>query len=267
MFETIPIELMNDSFMSSTPIEDEQTLPTTAHDILVLVVYGGWGNQLEPSHHDDEIDRMTLKRIFNEVYMTHYNNGITEVYVRFVPCPDVTTSHYNLLSSLQCRSSSLPTATTVLDHAFPLPVLPLLATEDSSYRSHLNELVALCNTAYRQFLYSDEGLDFNGQVCVVGDCMGSILMYDILTSEDQPLERGYPFSPVANEFTTSSDVNTDRSSQDVSLLFPVSGFFMFGSSLALVLSLRHIRNGQPGALRMFIYHYILILYLHSSFII
>lgn len=48
--------------------------------------------------------------------------------------------------------------------AFPIDMLPLLATESSRYSSQLAEVAITANTIYQDFLNSGEGKCFNGQV-------------------------------------------------------------------------------------------------------
>lgn len=204
-------------------------------------------------NHDDEINQATLEATFEEVYATHYSNNRGRVHIRFVSCPDVTTPYSDLISSLRCSSfDNLP-----IDHT-PLSLIPLFVTEDPLYLYHLKELVEMCNSSYRKFLASDEGRGFAGTVSVLGDCVGSILIYDILRDQKRPSPSGLKYAKSLSldenksdtgKFRSSSDpLPCDDTAQDMALMFDVTRLFMFGSPLALVLSLRGIRIGPPGKL-------------------
>lgn len=66
------------------------------------------------------------------------------------------------------------------DH-LPVGTIPLFATASSpEYSSHLAKFVSECNRVYHDFLQSEEGSGFCGQVCLVGDSIGAILSYDAL---------------------------------------------------------------------------------------
>lgn len=63
----------------------------------------------------------------------------------------------------------------------PFSTLPLLAIANQDhYRVSLSKFTRECNKVYQEFLNSDEGQMFQGQVVIVGDSVGSILVYDAL---------------------------------------------------------------------------------------
>ena len=73
-----------------------------------------------------------------------------------------------------------------LHENLPFSTLPLLALANSSaYRSVLLEAVHASNRVYRKFLASAEGAHFTGNVAVVADSLGSLLVYDALCSANK----------------------------------------------------------------------------------
>ena len=61
--------------------------------------------------------------------------------------------------------------------------LPLLATSTQEYDDAVTRTITLVNNAYHEFLRSDEGHCFSGQVCVLGNWyyyLSSCLNYFIL---------------------------------------------------------------------------------------
>ena len=68
------------------------------------------------------------------------------------------------------------------DH-LPVGTIPLFATSSPEYETNLNKVILSANQVYQDFLNSDEGLGFCGQICLVGDSVGSILAYDALCRE------------------------------------------------------------------------------------
>lgn len=65
--------------------------------------------------------------------------------------------------------------------SLPFNTLPLLASANvANYRAHLTTFVRRCNKVYQEFLAEIGGV-FTGQVVLVGDSLGSLLVYDALT--------------------------------------------------------------------------------------
>ena len=77
----------------------------------------------------------------------------------------------------------------------PLGAIPLLATAQSEYWDVVGKTVIAANQVYHEFLRSEEGHGFSGQVIFVGDSMGSILTYDALIRNSQ-----------ATQYTTDDEV-------------------------------------------------------------
>uniref|UniRef100_A0A6P7GDF1 Protein retinal degeneration B-like n=1 Tax=Diabrotica virgifera virgifera TaxID=50390 RepID=A0A6P7GDF1_DIAVI len=111
-----------------------------------------------------------------------------------------------------------------------------------------------------EFIKSEEGQGFSGQVCFVADSIGSILAYDSLCRTAKYVSRhGSENSILESDFQKLDDVHINetghltapsprrRSSSTsdqshIKLDFEVSDVFMFGSPLALVLAYRKISS-------------------------
>ncbi len=71
------------------------------------------------------------------------------------------------------------------------------------YRSNLLKFTRDCNKIYQEFLNSNEGKFFQGQVVMIGDSLGSLLAYDSLcqgtnnqNSEESPIHRSSSASSI-----------------------------------------------------------------------
>ena len=62
----------------------------------------------------------------------------------------------------------------------PIGTIPLFASSSPDYVNSLNTVVQSANKVYCDFLQSEDGIGFCGQVSVVGDSVGSVLAYDAL---------------------------------------------------------------------------------------
>ena len=72
----------------------------------------------------------------------------------------------------------------VSNDRLPVGTIPLFATSSPEYETSLNKVISSANQVYQDFLNSNEGLGFCGQICLVGDSVGSILAYDALCREN-----------------------------------------------------------------------------------
>jgi hypothetical protein len=55
-------------------------------------------------------------------------------------------------------------------------------TSSPEYSEALSRVIIKANAVYHEFLKSEEGVGFTGQVSVIGDSAGSIFAYDALSS-------------------------------------------------------------------------------------
>ena len=62
----------------------------------------------------------------------------------------------------------------------PLGAIPLLSTAQMEYWDAVGKTAVTANQVHQEFLRSEEGHGFSGQVIFIGDSLGSILAYDAL---------------------------------------------------------------------------------------
>ncbi|KAJ8267202.1 hypothetical protein GJAV_G00139690 [Gymnothorax javanicus] len=98
-----------------------------------------------------------------------------------------------------CLSSSV-------DH-LPLAALPLLAIAAPHYQEAVATVIKRANQVYHNFLQSQDGQGFMGQVCLVGDCVGGVLCFDALCFSSSQ-RHGSPGNNSRNDSTESLKDNS-----------------------------------------------------------
>ncbi|XP_041348927.1 protein retinal degeneration B-like [Gigantopelta aegis] len=176
--------------IETTPPSSASACPTK---FLFLVMHGG--SVLDTGKDTAKrSDFNTLKSTFDTVINSHYNSASGHIAFRLVTCPSVCCDTLSILSSLSPYSFDTHSAETCLARTqsfVPLGAIALFASSSADYQEHVNELVAQSNKVFQDFLSSEEGRGFTGQVCIVADCAGSLLTYDALTgSSHTQLTRG-----------------------------------------------------------------------------
>ena len=68
----------------------------------------------------------------------------------------------------------------VSNDRLPIGTIPIFATSSPEYQTSVTKMVNCANDVFADFLKSEEGQGFCGQVCLIGDSMGAILAYDAL---------------------------------------------------------------------------------------
>ncbi|XP_054450140.1 membrane-associated phosphatidylinositol transfer protein 2 isoform X2 [Pteronotus mesoamericanus] len=195
-------------------IEDEvspplATPPSKVH-VLLLVLHGG--TILDTGAGDPSSkrgDAHTIATVFDTVMRVHYPSALGRLAVRLVPCPPVCADAFALVSNLSPYSHDEGCLSSSQDH-IPLAALPLLATSSPQYQEAVATVIQRANLAYGDFIKSQEGVTFNGQVCLIGDCVGGILAFDALCCSSQPV----------SESQSSSRRGSVASVQDTDLLSP-----------------------------------------------
>lgn len=155
--------------------------------------------------------------------------------------------------------SELPNLTDV-----PIGAIPLLTTCSPDFQEAINKTVTNANAVYQEFLKSEEGKGFNGQVAIIGDSMGAILAHDALcrvsntrhgsdaSNLDEDVYHGLLTDPEldATELLTAPAPRRRSSSTSDSRLprfeFEVGEFFMFGSPLSIILASRRLTDNRIG---------------------
>ncbi|XP_074966695.1 membrane-associated phosphatidylinositol transfer protein 2 isoform X4 [Phalacrocorax aristotelis] len=208
-------------------IEDESVQPLMQPSkihVLLLVLHGG--NILDSGSGDQSSkqgDVNTITTVFDTVMRVHYPAALGHIAIRLVPCPAICSEAFSLVSSLSPYSYDEGCLSNSQDH-IPLAALPLLATSSPQYQEAVATVIIRANQVYSEFIRSQEGMSFNGQVCLVGDCVGGILGFDALCYSNQTV----------SESQNSSRRGSVVSVQDTDLLSPgitVNSYCSSGSNL------------------------------------
>nr|XP_028566200.1 membrane-associated phosphatidylinositol transfer protein 2 isoform X9 [Podarcis muralis] len=194
-------------------IEDEVVPPLVQPSkihVLLLVLHGG--NILDTGSGDQSSkqgDVNTIATAFDTVIRVHYPAALGRIAIRLVPCPAICSEAFSLVSNLSPYSYDEGCLSNSQDH-IPLAALPLLATSSPQYQEAVATVILRANQVYSEFLKSQEGASFSGQVCLVGDCVGGILAFDALCYSNQTM----------SESQNSSRRGSVVSVQDTDLLSP-----------------------------------------------
>uniref|UniRef100_A0A5F8HD67 Phosphatidylinositol transfer protein membrane associated 2 n=1 Tax=Monodelphis domestica TaxID=13616 RepID=A0A5F8HD67_MONDO len=198
---------------SETPEHDEASLPLVQPSkvhVLLLVLHGG--NILDTGAGDQtskQGDVNTIAMAFDTVMRVHYPTALGRITIKLVPCPPICSEAFSLVSNLSPYSYDEGCLSNSQDH-IPLAALPLLATSSPQYQEAVAMVIQRANHAYNEFLKSQEGMTFNGQVCLIGDCVGGILAFDALCYSNQTV----------SESQNSSRRGSVVSMQETDLLSP-----------------------------------------------
>ena len=82
--------------------------------------------------------------------------------VKCVPCPNICEGPLSVLGSLSPYTATSQHANDRL----PVSCIPVLASCGPAYQHHVSQLVSLANKEYQDFLQSEDGFGFSGQVGV-----------------------------------------------------------------------------------------------------
>ncbi|XP_026980762.1 membrane-associated phosphatidylinositol transfer protein 2 isoform X5 [Sagmatias obliquidens] len=195
-------------------IEDEVSpplaVPPSKIHVLLLLLHGG--TILDTGAGDPgskQGDTNTIATVFDTVMRVHYPSALGHLAIRLVPCPPICSAAFALVSDLSPYSHDEGCLSSSQDH-IPLAALPLLATSSPHYQEAVATVIQRANLAYGDFIKSQEGMTFNGQVCLIGDCVGGILAFDALCCSNQTV----------SESQSSSRRGSVASVQDTDLLSP-----------------------------------------------
>lgn len=62
----------------------------------------------------------------------------------------------------------------------PIGAIPLLTMCSPEFQDSVNRSIVSANAVYNDFLKTEEGRGFNGQIALIGDSMGAVLVYEAL---------------------------------------------------------------------------------------
>ncbi|XP_074154958.1 membrane-associated phosphatidylinositol transfer protein 2 isoform X9 [Sminthopsis crassicaudata] len=204
--ETSNVEQLNVAEDEASP----PLVPPSKIHVLLLVLHGG--NILDTGTGDQSSkqgDVNTIATAFDTVMRVHYPTALGRITIKLVPCPPICSEAFSLVSNLSPYSYDEGCLSNSQDH-IPLAALPLLATSSPQYQEAVAMVIQRANHAYNEFLKSQEGMTFNGQVCLIGDCVGGILAFDALCYSNQTV----------SESQNSSRRGSVVSVQDTDLLSP-----------------------------------------------
>ncbi|CAD5120699.1 DgyrCDS9263 [Dimorphilus gyrociliatus] len=245
--------------------------------VLFLVAHGG--SVVESGSELKSTDVNTLRSTIDAVLASHYPAMVGRLAVRLVQCPPICSEALELLSTLsptfqfpQVPRIGNDAAILAANH-IPVSCVPLFATGKlHSYSESVLQMVKKCNQVYNEFLQSEEGVSFRGRVCIIGDSVGSLLVYDALIknnpflsnsqlnelSEEEEIisnpdlcsdEEFYSTKPASprssNRYPASCPVSRRTSTgsyggESGKFNFEVYDFFMFGAPLGLLLAFRRL---------------------------
>uniref|UniRef100_A0A8C6ZCK5 Membrane-associated phosphatidylinositol transfer protein 3 n=1 Tax=Nothoprocta perdicaria TaxID=30464 RepID=A0A8C6ZCK5_NOTPE len=183
--------------------------------VLILILHGG--NILDTGGGDQNsklADINTFNSVFEKVTQAHFPAALGHILIRLVPCPAVCSSAFSLVSNLNPYSYDENCLSSSEDH-IPLAALPLLAISSPHYQDAVALVISRANQVYNEFLKSADGAGFNGQVCLIGDCIGGILGFDAIccnanmADESQNSSRRGSISSIQNHTLLAEDSSLD----------------------------------------------------------
>lgn len=231
-------------------------------------------------------DVHTFRGAFESVMQQHYPSLMTHITIRLVACPSICTEALGVLSSLSPYSFDASPSTLDIPNVTDVPIgaIPLLAVSSPDYQDIVSRSIQAANNVYHEFLRSEDGQGFSGQVVLLGDSMGSLLAYEALCrstnysnkecfrslrshSEHHEIEEEISVSIVNNNGDEQVNINeivmdakqllqppltkippTFNEPKMIKLDFYVSDFFMFGSPLSIVLAAKRLHDSRTGNL-------------------
>lgn len=186
----------------------------------------------------------------------HYPSLLTHLAIKLVQCPSVATDALGLLSSLSPYSFNASPVAADLPNISDVPIgaIPLLSVTSPLFHEAINKFINEANQVFHNFVKSDDGSGFSGQVALVGDSMGSLLAYEALCrqkSDDEDKDKLNDPEMDASKLLKAPSPRRRRSSSSsdtrgCKLDFEVGDFFMFGSPLALILAARKLCNPKES---------------------
>ncbi|POI34611.1 hypothetical protein CIB84_001638 [Bambusicola thoracicus] len=168
--------------------------------VLILILHGG--NILDTGGEDQSsklADINTFSSVFEKVTQAHFPAALDGPSCTFIVNCNSTayfclkTIHLLMLCAAFCvfldnsvfyfslnpYSYDESCLSSSEDH-IPLAALPLLAVSSPQYQDAVAMVISRANQVYNDFLKSTDGVGFNGQVCLIGDCIGGILGFDAI---------------------------------------------------------------------------------------
>jgi hypothetical protein len=171
------------SFNKTVAMKPLFSISQSQAEILVLIFHGGSAIETRSEVSNKSDDFQTLQSTVEEIVKKHYRFTKGHIAFRLVPCPPVCKSAIELLSRVDPNPQSSTTHPALGPH-LPLVSLAIHAIAQYEYREIISNIIDKANEEFEEFRHSEEGQDFMGTVCIVGDCMGGLLAYDALCYYD-----------------------------------------------------------------------------------
>ncbi|KAL5962415.1 Calpain-7 [Taenia solium] len=211
-------------------------------NVLLFVVYGGCLQDKSADESSKYSDFTTFKSLVESMVRNFFPGLQLRVIMQLISCPSMaedTLRSLNALDPAMLESSILEAKKGTIRSIIPIGNIPLLLTTSSHYTHDIHRLAQQLNERYVEFRDSIDGLHFSGNVFVVADSIGSIMVYDLLVSCCPDFKDNDTF---ANLGGLQQDVHDAPS-----LLFDVKDVFFLGSPLGLLLSLRRQLGLRSGS--------------------
>ncbi|XP_025836899.1 protein retinal degeneration B isoform X2 [Agrilus planipennis] len=243
-----------------SPVTTGQSSCSTT--VLLLVLHAGSVLDANVDMTTKKSDVTTFKGAFESVVRQHYPTLVGHFSIRLVSCPSICTEGLSVLSSLSPYSFDVSPSCTdtpqITHDSVPIGAIPLLATATLEYQDAVTKTIIKANNVYQEFLKSEEGLNFSGQIVIVSDSVGSILAYDVMCRANKYQSRHGSENSIVDQDVIANEVivnetghlvappprrrssSTSENPNQMKLDFDVSECFMFGSPLALVLAYRRM---------------------------
>lgn len=239
--------------------------PSCPTSVLILIFHAGSCLDANSDLTAKKSDVTTFRGALESVARQHYPSLVGHVVIKLIACPSVCTDALGILSSLSPYSFDASPSQLDLPNITDIPIgaIPLLSTCTQDFVDAVNRTVGNANQVYSDFLKSEDGKGFNGQVVAIGDSIGSILTHDALCrSTNRSGSESSGLDLLESENTNDLDANRlltapspRRRSSSASenrlpkLDFEVGDFFMFGSPLSIVLASRRLIDTKIGSTR------------------
>ncbi|KAK8759334.1 hypothetical protein V5799_003031 [Amblyomma americanum] len=198
--------------------------------VLVLILHAG--NVLDSGAEGPTpktADLATFRAALDSAIRQHYPTMLGRVALRLVSCPAPCAEALAVLSNLspysfQASPSAVDGGAFRHQDSIPLGALPLFAVSSPEYPDLVSRTVCAANQAYHDFLKSEQGQGFAGQVALIGDSVGSILGFDALCraaqmssrygSENSINEENASSAPRPNPLISISDGSGNEDAED-----------------------------------------------------
>ncbi|CAN8016717.1 unnamed protein product [Ixodes persulcatus] len=192
--------------------------PCCATSVLLLVLHGG--NVLDGGSEGSKgPDLSTFRASLEGAVRQHYPAMLGRLALRLVPCPAPCAEALAVLSNLspysfQASPCALDGSTFRHQDSIPLGALPLFGVSSPEYPELVAKTVCAANQVYHDFLKSEQGHGFTGQVSLIGDSLGAILGFDALCrvaplgsryGSDNSINEEAPPAPRPNPLISISD--------------------------------------------------------------